>query len=252
MPRIASTALAAAFTSIAVALTGLAISPAAVADEWLYVLASDDIRVVPGKGDAARVVLRSDIEAIQFTDRPERASNATNTRTVLRDFGWTPASGVLTGKAPNAAISIGSSAVQVVEIRRATVTKDKVTLFVRGLGGPVDAARGVGAIFIDDASGGQTTEVSSSVIADANYNPQGPAIAVSFQSNGITLWSGTLSPSDPSATVPSSNAGNVSMSGRIDATFSAGGAQVIFSGTVTDNGQQSELTGLTIGSWSDS
>lgn len=252
MPRFVPTALAATFTSATLALTGFAISPAAAADQWLYVLSSHDIRVVPGKGDAGRVILRSDIQAVQFTDRPERASNSTNTRTVLRDFGWTPTGTTLSGKTPNAAISIGSSVVQVVEILRASVTKDKVTLVVRGLDGPLDAASGVGAIFIDDASGGQSAALSPSVIADTNYNPQGTAIAVSFQSNGITLWSGTLSPSAPSATVPSSSAGTVTISGQVEATFSAGGARVLFSGTVSESGQTNQITGMTIGSWSDS
>lgn len=252
MRRFIPTALAATFTSAALAATGLAISPVAAADEWLYVLASDDIRVVPGTGDAARVILRPTIEAVQFTDRPQRDSNATTTRTVLRNFGWTPATKASTGKSPNAAISIGAEAVQVVEIRRATVTRNKVTLFVRGLEGPVSAVSGAGAVFIDDASGEQSTALSSSLIADSNYNSQGPTISVALQSNGIILWSGTLSPSSPSVTVPSSSAGNVTVSGQINATFTDASAQVLFSGTVSDSGQKNQLTGLTIGSWSNS
>lgn len=252
MRRFLATVMSATLASAGIALTGLVASPAAAADEWLYVLASDNIRVVPGNGDAARVILRSDIEAIQFTDRPERSSKSTNTRTVLRDFGWTPQEGALTGKVPNAAISIGSTPIQVVEVRRASVTKNKVTLFVRGLDGPVDRASGAGAVFIDDASGEQSTALSPSLVADANYNPQGPAISVSFQSAGIILWSGTLTPSAPSASVPSSSAGSVTMSGQVNATFPDGGAQVLFSGTVTDGGQPNEITGMMIGSWSDS
>jgi len=227
-------------------------SATASADEWLYVLSADDVRVIPGKGDAARVVLRSDIETIQFTDRPERASNATTPRTVLRDFGWTPQGGTLTGKTPNAAISIGGSPVQVVEIRRALVKKDKVTLFVRGLDGRINALSGAGAVFIDDASGGQSTAVSPAVIADTDYNPQGPSISVSFESKGVTMWSGNLTPESTSVSVPSVSAGNVSLAGQLNAEFTSTGARVLFSGTVTDSGQDSQVTGLTIGSWSDS
>jgi hypothetical protein len=252
MRRFTPTALAATLASTALALTGLAISPAAAADEWLYVLASDNIRIVPGSGDAARVILRPDIDAVQFTDRPERASNATTTRTVLRDFGWTPSGQTLPGKTPNAAISISTSSVQVVEIRRASIKKSTITFFVRGLNGPVNAASGAGAVFIDDASGEQSTPLSPSLTVASNYNPQGPAISVSLQSNGITLWSGTVSPSAPSVTVPSSSAGTVSVSGQVEATFTESSAQVLFSGSVYDSGQVNQLTGVTIGNWSDS
>lgn len=239
-------------TSICVTLAAVVTTPVAAADQWLYVLAADDIRVVPGKGDAARVVVHSNIEAIQFTDRPARTSDRTTPRTVLRDFGWPGPSGTLTGKSPNAALSISGAPTQVFEIRRATVTKNKVTLFVRGLNGPLAATRGSGAIFIDDASGAQTTAVSSTVIADANYNPQGPSISITFESNGITLWSGTLTPTNTSATVPSSSEGATTLSGSVTAEFSGTGAQVLFTGTVTDSGTPDQVVGLLIGSWSDS
>lgn len=240
--------VAALLSLLVMSAAGLSLTPSASADEWLYVLASDTISVVPGSSDSGRVILRSEVDAVQFTDRPERDTNNTTVRSVLRDFGWSPSDRTLSGKSPNAAVSIPGSPLQIVEIRRASVTKKVVTLFVTGLSGPLTRAAGPGAVFIDDASGLQSMAITPNVTVVSDYNPQAQSISVSFQSNGVTLWSGTLSPSATSASVPSSSAGSVTMSGQLNATFAADYAQVTFSGEVTDGSVQS-FTAEVIADW---
>jgi hypothetical protein len=114
---------------------------------------------------------------------------------------------------------------QPVEIRRAAVTQDKLTLFGRGLDGPPTADRGAGVVFFDDAGGGQVEELSPLVEAESNYNASGNSISVSFTSKGEILWSGTLTRSNPSVT---------------------------FAGTVTDGSSPALNIQETIGSWSPS
>ena len=71
----------------AVLLGGAVLAPAAQADEWLYVLTSQNVRVIPGQGDAGRVVLPVSTAALQFTDRPARQSSNTTVVDVLGEFG---------------------------------------------------------------------------------------------------------------------------------------------------------------------
>ena len=245
--------LTALISAVTLVLTGgllAALATPAHADEWLYVLSSEDVRVIPGKGESGRVVLRADLDATQFTDRPDRLSSDATVRSILSDFDWDRATGRLSGKVPNAAVAIDGDSTQVVEIRRATVASNKVTLFVRSLDGPLSKERGSGAVFIDAASGTLTTAVSADVLADSDYNPQGPTISVTFSSKGITLWSGTLTPASPSASVPTSSAGSVSISGTVSAEFSDSGAQVTFTGQTDNGGSAVPVGGLTLGSWS--
>lgn len=239
----------AVLTATALLFGAVAISPAASADEWLYVLSSKDVRVIPGKADAGRVVLRGDTTAVQFTDRPDRRSSGTSTRTVLRDFGWTPATGNLAGKVPNAAVVIDGELTQTFRIDRAKVSKDKLVLYVRGLDGKLTADSGAGAVFIDDASGTQSTSLSPNVVADADYNPNGPSISIQLSDGGVVLWSGTLTPQSPSVTVPNSSSGNTSISGTLEALFAPTNTQVAFSGSITDNGSPMSATDIRIGQW---
>ena len=208
------------------------------------------MRVIPGKASAGRVVLRGDIAAVQFTDRPDRRSSSTSTRTVLRDFGWTPATGDLAGKVPNAAVAIDGELTQTFRITRAKVSKDKVVLFVRSLDGTLIEDSGSGAVFIDDASGTQSTSLSANVVADADYNPNGPSISVQLSAGGVVLWSGTLTPQSPSTSVPNSSSGNTSISGTLEALFAPNDTQVTFSGSITDNGSPVNATGIRIAQWS--
>ena len=244
--------ITAAFSVTALLSGAVAISPVASADEWLYVLSSKDVRVVPGKAAAGRIVLRGDVAAVQFTDRPDRRSSGTSTRTVLRDFGWTAAAGDLAGKVPNAAVAIDGDLTQTFQIDRAKVSKGKVVLYVRSLEDTLTKDSGSGAVFIDDASGTQSTSLSANVVADADFNPDGPSISIQFSADGAVLWSGTLTPQSPSVTVPTSSAGNTSISGTLQALFAPTGTQVTFSGSITDNGTPVNATGIRVGQWSQS
>jgi len=242
----------AVLTAIALLSGAVAISPVASADEWLYVLSSKDVRVIPSKADAGRIVMRGEIAAVQFTDRPDRRSSGTSTRTVLRDFGWTPATGKLTGKAPNAAVAIDGDLTQTFLITRAKVARDKVVLYVRSLDGKLTADSGAGAVFIDDASGTQSTSLSPNVIADADYNQNGPSISVQLSDGGVVLWSGTLTPQVPTANVPSSSSGSTAVSGTVQASFMPNNIQVTFFGSITDNGSPTMVNNVRIGQWSQS
>ena len=230
---------------------GLGIGSPAHADEWLYVLASKDVRVLPGSGDNGRIVLKPTIDALQFTDRPQRRSADTTVRSFLRDFAWDPVTGVLDTKAPNAAVAIDGDLTQSVEIRRAKVTKDKVTLYVRGLDGPLAADRGPGAVFVDDAGGEQSTALSSNVAVHSTYNTSAPSVSITFTSSGDVLWSGTLTPAAPSLTVPQSSGGGATISGTVRVEFGTADEDTTasFSGTVVDNGQSLNANSE-IGSWS--
>lgn len=240
-----------ALLTVGLVLAGAGLAPSAHADEWLYVLSSKDIRVIPGKADAGRVVLRGDVAALQFTDRPERRSSGTSPRTVLRDFGWNPTDTALQGKVPNAAVAIDGDLTQAVKIQRAKVSKDKVVLYVVGLDGSLTKESGPGAVFIDDASGTQTTALSANVVADADYNPNGPTISVQLSDSGVVLWSGTLTPEAPTATVPNSSSGTTTVSGTVQASFLPNNIQATFSGSVTGNGSPT-MANVRIGQWSQS
>jgi len=239
-------------TTTLLAASGFAFTPAHASERWLYVMSADDIRVVPGESDLGRIVLLSDIQALQFTDRPQRSTEQTSPRSIMRDFGWSKADGRLHGKTPNAAVSIAGSGITVVEVQRARISKDRMTLFVRGLDGPLETTRGAGSVFIDDASGEQTAALAPTAIATANYNPQGPSISISVEVEGITVWSGTLTPSAASVSVPTSSSGGSSVTGSFAATFSPSETRATFSGSITDNGQTSAVTGLVVGDWSSS
>ncbi len=119
--------------------------------EMLYAVDAPSIRVVPGKGASARVVLRRPT-ITQFTDRPARDAVQVHPAMMLGSFGWTEESGRLRGSRPNAAISLVGADTQVVRIRKAVIREDRVILRVSGITGPVTSVRGAGSIFVDSAT----------------------------------------------------------------------------------------------------
>lgn len=164
--------------------------------EYLYSLGADEIRVRPGKGASARIVLVRPT-VTRFTDRPVRDATEIHPGAMLTAFGWTPQTGSLRGKTPNAAIAIPGATTQVVRIRTAAIRGDRVILRVSGIEGAVAKTHGAGALFVDSstASAAQTQTVTLSSAPDLTMTGvvfSNGAITVTLQSDGQTLASNTF------------------------------------------------------------
>lgn len=116
---------------------------------YLFSVDAQEIRVVPGHGLAAKVVLMQP-KSTRFSDRPFRDEKRVSVGTMLDEFGWDSQTHRLSEASPNAAIAIAGQRSQVVDIRKATVFPDRLVLSVRSIGSPLLARSGPGALFIDD------------------------------------------------------------------------------------------------------
>ena len=134
---------------------------------------SNDIRVTPLQGDAARVEI-SGAAVTRFTDRPEREAESIGVRGMLREFGWTAKTRRLKASTPNASISIAGERSQIVDIKRARVREGRVVLRVVGINGALESMRGAGSLFVDNAPTYPLTQ-NISIMAD-NSNAESPPL----------------------------------------------------------------------------
>ena len=118
---------------------------------YLFTIDSSKLRVIPGNNGFGRVVVTLPASFTRFTDRPARDATRVSAEEVFTPFGWTPERDRLSGKAPNAAVSVGGEATQVVELRTARILENRIVLRVKSLEGDLERAKGLGAIFIDNA-----------------------------------------------------------------------------------------------------
>lgn len=131
---------------------------------YLFTIDSSKLRVTPGKNGFGRVVVTLPASFTRFTDRPARDATRVSAEDVFTPFGWTPERDRLTGKAPNAALSVNGEASQVVELRTARILDNRIVLRVKSLEGDLERTKGPGSIFIDNADAtapsAQTTSYS--------------------------------------------------------------------------------------------
>ena len=166
--------------------------------EYLYALSADRIRVRPGAGASARIVLQRPT-VTRFTDRPARDALEVHPAVMLAAFGWTPEDGRLRGDTPNAALAIPGEHTQVVRIRAAAIRGDRVILRVSGIEGAVAKVRGAGALFVDSATVTpvQTQSVTLSSAPDLTMTGtvySDSTLTITLQSQGQILATQTINP----------------------------------------------------------
>lgn len=212
MRRLITTTLA-AITLAATAIVAPAAASAAPgpAESYLFVVDASQVKVMPGKGKAARIVL-SDAAAIRFSDRPYRHVRPMSLRAMLEEFGWSPQTLKLADSTPNASVSIGGQRSRVVDIGKAEIRKDKLVLHVTGIDGPLKAARGAGSVFIDNATPAPTfpQTQTSTLYVDPTFGKTFTATATLTSATSMTvtiLYDGetqitiALSPTQPISTL---------------------------------------------------
>lgn len=139
---------------ITIAAAAIAVPTAATAapgptESYLFVVDASQVKVVPGKGTAGRIVL-TDPSALRFSDRPYRHVRPMSVRNLLREFAWSPQTLTLADPTPNASISVGGRRSQIVDISKAEFRKGNLVLHVTGIDGALQAVKGAGSIFIDN------------------------------------------------------------------------------------------------------
>jgi hypothetical protein len=153
--RVAFTVAVSAVLAAGLAITAPALAaPAQLAKpgppkSYLYVVDGSDVHVKPGKGRQATIIITKP-SAVAFTDRPYRHQSPMTVPALLREFGWTPATGRLAGDTPNAAVSVAGSPSQIVDIVSARIADRRLVLKVMGVGAPLTARKGPGSLFIDN------------------------------------------------------------------------------------------------------
>ncbi|MFM1964660.1 MAG: hypothetical protein RL134_385 [Actinomycetota bacterium] len=203
-------------------------------ESYLYVVDAEQIRIVPGNGSMAKVVV-SGPSATRFSDRPYRHARQVSVREVLSAFGWSAKTYRLAESTPNAAISLGGRASQVVDIKKAKLRDGTLVLTVSGIHGRVKQATGAGSIFIDNASPSPTYPQSQTqnvpigpgcttpVTAVATLT-SATSVDVSVLTAGSTAIAVTLTQDEPQTTV---TAGSTTCIQEFVLTFAA-----IFDGPV--------------------
>lgn len=116
---------------------------------YLYVVDGAHVEVTPGKGRESTIEVTKP-RALAFTDRPYRHEFALTVPALLREFGWSRATGRLGADTPNAAVSIAGAPSQIVDIVSARVTEGRLLLKVVGVSAPLKAREGPGSLFIDN------------------------------------------------------------------------------------------------------
>lgn len=201
-------------------------SPATL--EFLYALSTEDIRVRPGAGVSARIVLQRPI-VTRFTDRPTRDAVDVHPAVMLTAFGWTPEVKRLRGKTPNAAITIPGGDTQVVRIRTAAIRGDRVILRVSGIAGAVTRRAGAGSLFVDSTTLTQVQSQTVTLSSSPNLTMTGvvysdSTLTITLSSDGTDIASETINPTmgastwTPSFTLPGGGQVNDL---RVGATFIA-------------------------------
>ena len=219
------------------------------AESYLFVVDGTPVKVLPGKGNAARIVIE-DPDATRFSDRPFRHERPMSVAGMLGEFDWSAKTHRLAPATPNAAISVAGRS-QIVDIRKAWTFPDRLVLSVRGLKGPLTAAQGPGSIFIDNTV---TFPMAQTVALGGDSSAQVTLIdatTVSVQINAPGDGWGfppqrTLSPST-SLTANISQVNSETqyfMSVLISADFTASGVSLNFIGALAPPPPSSMLTQL--------
>lgn len=201
---------------------------------YLFVVDASDVKVIPEKGTAARIVLE-DASAMRFSDRPYRHVRPISLRGMLNAFGWSPTTLKLKDPTPNASISIAGQRSRIVDVGKASIRDGKLVLDVIGIDGPLTAMRGPGSVFLDNASGSaQSARLTPEVIATVSIVPTGPlqfAVAVAIEGRRVA----TLSPSSPSARILASVPGDTptDLDLTVTASFGQRWITVTFTGYAT-------------------
>lgn len=133
----------------ALAAPGAAAAAPGPDESYLFVVDATQVKVTPGKGKAARIVL-TDPSALRFSDRPYRHVLPMTVRTMLAEFDWSPQSLKLAEPTPNASLSIGGQRSRIVNIDKAEIRKGTLVLHVTGIDGALTAMKGAGSVFIDN------------------------------------------------------------------------------------------------------
>lgn len=168
----------------ALLVLGLVTPANAAPPSYLFVVDSPSITVKAATGDSAKVVIRG-LETTRFADRPVREAERIGTRLMLEEFGWDAERERLRIH-PNAAISIGGKS-QIVEVRRARKSGDRLVLWVRAIDDALVSMRGTGSVFVDNAIPG----VSSGRVVWSTPMQVEPAMAAlaTSESGGAMMFS---------------------------------------------------------------
>ena len=206
-------------------------------ESYLFVVDAADVRVVPEKGTAARIVL-TDPSALRFSDRPYRHVRPMSLRDMLAEFGWTPERLKLEDPTPNASISIAGQRSRIVEIRKAHFRQGKLILHVLGIDGPLKSARGAGSVFIDNVSDhSASVALTPDVTATVTFITTGwLEFAVTVDINGKRY--ATLSQDNPTSHILTTVSGPVptDLDLTVSLQFTNNGATVSFKGyAITDS-----------------
>jgi len=161
--RLTVIAVAMAVTAFAaVASASAAVKPD---EKFLYTVDGTTITVTPRSGRVGTVTVDNP-SATKFSDRPYRYDQPTTLTSLLKSFYWSPSTRRLGKPTPNASVSVAGGRSQVVEIQKASRGSRRLTLVVRSLRGPLEAASGPGAIVIDDVAGGAPPLPSPMIVSD--------------------------------------------------------------------------------------
>ena len=247
MRRIATSLVAA----VILAAAGLPLAPAAVAapgpaESYLFVVDGSQIKVMPEKGNAGRIVI-TEPSAIRFSDRPYRHVRPIPLRAMLNEFGWSPSTLALADATPNASISIAGKRSRVVDIGKAEIRKGKLVLHVISIDGPLQAAKGAGSVFIDNVDSAPTfpQTQSTELYTDPTFGTTYTATAtltsptsatVSILADGRTVLTTVLTPTTPSSpvsgTLPDGYEVPMVLVFSASAQFNEIGVSVFLSGTI--------------------
>lgn len=251
--------ITATLAAITLGTAAVAAPPAASAapgpaESYLFVVDGSAIQVVPGKGDAARVVIKQP-RALRFSDRPYRHVRDMSVRGMLKEFGWSPKTHKLADSTPNAGLAVAGSRTQIVDIRKAWRHGNRLVLSVRGVEGPLTKQSGRGSVFIDNVGStpafpqSQTTNLYTDPTFGDTFTATATltsavAVTVSVSMNGEQVVATTLNPLQPvndvTATVGDGYAIPFTIEIVASASFSDVGAAVEMNGTIigpdtTDN-----------------
>lgn len=258
MRRLATSLIAGA----ALAVSGLTLAPAASAapgpaESYLFVVDGSQIKVMPEKGNAGRIVI-TDPSAIRFSDRPYRHVRPMALRAMLAEFGWSPSTSRLADATPNASISVAGERSRVVDIGRAEIRKGKLVLHVISIDGPLQAAKGAGSVFIDNVDAAPTFPQTQSTVLytdptfgttyTATATLTGPTSAtVNVLADGTTVLTAVLTPATPATvllgTLPDGYAIPMDLEIPVYASFSSRGVVVGLNGTIMGPDDDDNLDG---------
>ena len=147
------TALAVASVVATMLLAGALTSPARAdvgpAASYIFVIDASSLRVIPAKGNSARIVL-TDPRALRFTGDPYPLVRQISARGVLLRLGWSEATSQFPRRAPLASISIAGERSRVVALGKAQFREGKLILRGYGIDGPLTKAQGPGSAFINN------------------------------------------------------------------------------------------------------